>query len=175
VALPSRHRILICGLDRRLLISSFRVAQSTGQATPTPVAAETLLRAVTEYGKKDAARDTGASPKTVSHAWHEARDESGARWWGELDRVIEEESERQRASLIAEVARVRAETHAEVDRCVQESPDGRVDYLGEAMTPEQAHRTVDARSDLALEQGLRAIADQMRSSKAMVRGDRRLD
>ena len=38
-----------------------------------------------KYGKKDAGKDTGSSSKDVSKAWHDARDDSGAREGGDKD------------------------------------------------------------------------------------------
>lgn len=35
------------------------------------------------FGKKDAAKETGSSTKSVSRAWHQARDDSGARSGGD--------------------------------------------------------------------------------------------
>lgn len=50
------------------------------------------------YKDKDAARDTGSSGKEAAHAWHTARDDSGARSGGDREELSSNDVERDLAS-----------------------------------------------------------------------------
>jgi len=65
------------------------------------------------YGKRDAARDTDATPREVSRAWHDARDAAGVRQGGAGDRPTPQNRAEAAAKLRATIERGREQRERE--------------------------------------------------------------